>query len=146
MNDKDIERHRYDKRADFLLNSNKIDFFGKIPVYLNTPYEYYFKLLEEKCGQSKLLEIGAGAGENTQLLLTLGFDVLATDLSPKSVEVMRNKLSKYSNFSAEVADMEKLPFDDESFDVVCSAGSLSYGDNEVVMSEIYRVLKQKRGG
>ena len=42
-------------------------------------------------------------------------------------------------FSAEVVDMEKLPFD-----VVCSAGSLSYGDNEVVMNEIYRALKQKK--
>jgi ubiquinone/menaquinone biosynthesis C-methylase UbiE len=37
--------------------------------------------------------------------------------------------------------MEKLPFDNDSFDCVCSAGSLSYGDNDIVMSEIYRVLK-----
>ena len=37
--------------------------------------------------------------------------------------------------------MEKLPFKNESFDVICSAGSLSYGDNNKVMSEIYRILK-----
>ena len=37
--------------------------------------------------------------------------------------------------------MESLPFDDESFDVVLSAGSLSYGNNEIVMNEIYRVVK-----
>ena len=70
---------------------------------------------------------------------------LHIDLSPKSVEVMNNKFSKYENFSAEVADMEKLPFENEIFDVVCSAGSLSYGDNTVVMNEIYRVLKQGGG-
>ena len=69
----------------------------------------------------------------------------STDISSKSIEVMRNKFSKYSNFSAEVADMEKLPFADESFDVVCSVGSLSYGDNTVVMNEIYRVLKSRGG-
>ncbi len=31
-------------------------------------------------------------------------------------------------------------FKDNSFDVICSAGSLSYGDNSIVMNEIYRVL------
>ena len=36
--------------------------------------------------------------------------------------------------------MESLPFKDNSFDVICSAGSLSYGDNSIVMNEIYRVL------
>ena len=70
----------------------------------------------------------------------------ATDISPKSVELMNNTFYESVNFSAEVADMEILPFDSESFDVVCSAGSLSYGDNTVVMNEIYRVLKPEGGG
>ena len=108
---------------------------------MNTPYQYYFYLLEEKSGQSKLLEIGAGMGENTGSLLDMSFKVTSTDISSKSVEVMRNRFSKYSNFSVEVADMEKLPFNNESFDVVCSAGSLSYGDNDTVLNEIHRVLK-----
>jgi len=141
MIDKDIEKHRYDNRANIFLDSNNFYHFDKIPTYLNAPYQYYFHLLEEKSGQSKLLEIGAGMGENTSSLLNMSFKVTSTDISSKSVEVMRNKFSKYSNFSAEVADMEKLPFNNESFDVVCSAGSLSYGDNAVVMNEIYRVLK-----
>jgi ubiquinone/menaquinone biosynthesis C-methylase UbiE len=143
MIDKDIERHRYDNRANIFLDSNNFYHFDKIPTYLNTPYQYYFHLLEERSSQSKLLEIGAGMGKNTSSLLNMSFKVTATDISSKSVEVMRNKFSKYSNFSVEVADMEKLPFADESFDVVCSVGSLSYGDNTVVMNEIYRVLKSK---
>jgi ubiquinone/menaquinone biosynthesis C-methylase UbiE len=143
MNDRDIERHRYDKRADLLLNSNKFNYINKIPKYLNAPYEYYFKLLKGKLqNQSKVLEIGAGMGENTGFLIDMAYKVHSIDISPKSVEIMNNKFSEKRNFSAEVADMEKLPFDDESFDVVCSAGSLSYGDNFVVMGEIYRVLKQ----
>jgi ubiquinone/menaquinone biosynthesis C-methylase UbiE len=142
MIDKDIEKHRYDNRANIFLDSNNLYHFDKIPKYINTPYYYYFHLLEEKSGQSKLLEIGAGMGENTSSLLDMSFKVTSTDISSKSVEVMRNRFSKYSNFSAEVADMEKLPFTNESFDVVCSAGSLSYGDNAVSMNEIYRVLKQ----
>ena len=141
MIDKDIEKHRYDNRANIFLDSNNLYHFDKIPIYLNTPYYYYFHLLEEKSGQSKLLEIGAGMGENTGSLLDMSFKVTSTDISSKSVEVMRNRFSKYSNFSVEVADMEKLPFNNESFDVVCSAGSLSYGDNDTVLNEIHRVLK-----
>ena len=144
MIDKDIEKHRYDNRANIFLDSNNFYQVDKIPAYLNTPYQYYFHLLEEKSGQSKLLEIGAGMGENTSPLLDMSFKVISTDISSKSVKVMKGKFSGYSNFSTKVADMEALPFDNESFDVVCSAGSLSYGDNDMVMNEIYRVLK--RGG
>lgn len=44
------------------------------------------------------------------------------------------------NLKTRIADMEFLPFNDEEFDSVCCAGSLSYGDNHLVMQEIYRVL------
>jgi len=142
MIDKDIERNRYNIKAKLLLNKGV--YSNITPAYLNAlSYEYYFRTLEGKRGkQAKLLEIGAGMGENTPLLIDMNYNIISIDLSPKSVEVMNNKFSKCENFSAEVADMEKLPFENEIFDVVCSAGSLSYGDNTVVMNEIYRVLKQ----
>ena len=145
MIDKDIEMRRYDNKAKLLINANKFDRVDETPMYLNVSYEYYFKLLEGKGNQFKLLEIGAGIGENTGLLIDMSYKVCSTDISPKSVEIMKKKFSNYEGFSAQIADMEKLPFNNESFDVVCSAGSLSYGDNAVVMNEIYRVLKQGGG-
>ena len=87
------------------------------------------------------MEIGAGLGENTSKLVEMSFNVCATDLSPKSVEFMSKRFSKYKNFTTMVADMEKLPFRNESFDVICSAGSLSYGDNAIVLNNIYQALK-----
>ena len=71
MNDKDIEKHRYDSRANKILNSNNFDHFDKIPAYLNTAYQYYFHRLEENSGQPTLLEIGAGMGEHTSSLINL---------------------------------------------------------------------------
>jgi ubiquinone/menaquinone biosynthesis C-methylase UbiE len=137
--DKKIEIDRYDQRALQVLNYKK-NSKKKIKDYINAPYQYYFPLLK-KLKKTKLLEIGAGIGQNTLRLIKMNFDVCATDISPRSVDVMSQKYSKYKNFSSKVADMEKLPFKNESFDIICSAGSLSYGDNNRVMNEIYRVLK-----
>jgi ubiquinone/menaquinone biosynthesis C-methylase UbiE len=137
--DKKIEIDRYDQRALQILNYKK-NSKKKIKDYINVPYQYYFSLLK-KLKKNKLLEIGAGTGENTLRLIKMKFKVCATDISPKSVEAMNKKYLKYKNFSSKVADMEKLPFKNESFDIICSAGSLSYGDNNRVMNDIYRVLK-----
>jgi SAM-dependent methyltransferase len=139
MNDKQLEIQSFDNKALEVINFKKNTKI-KIKDYINVPYKYYFSLIR-KLKKSKLLEIGAGTGQNTFRLIKLNFDVCATDISPESVRVMRQKFSKYKNFSSKVADMEKLPFKNESFDIICSAGSLSYGDNKIVMNEIYRVLK-----
>jgi ubiquinone/menaquinone biosynthesis C-methylase UbiE len=144
MNDKLIEIKRYDEKALKILNYKKHR-KKKIKNYMNVPYKYYFELFK-KLKKNKLLEVGAGTGENTLQLIKMKFNVCATDISPRSVEVMKKKYSKYKNFSSKVADMEKLPFKNESFDIICSAGSLSYGDNNRVMNEFYRVLKFGGGG
>ena len=137
--DKKLEIDNFNQHALQILNC-KTTSKKKIKDYINVPYQYYFLLLK-KLKKNKLLEIGAGTGENTHRLIKMNFNVCATDISPRSVEVMSQKYSKYKNFSSKVADIEKLPFKNESFDVICSAGSLSYGDNNRVINEIYRVLK-----
>jgi ubiquinone/menaquinone biosynthesis C-methylase UbiE len=139
MNDKYLEIKRYDERALQILNCRATS-KKKIKDYIYAPYQYYFSSLK-KLKKTKLLEIGAGIGQNTLRLIKMNFDVCVTDISPRSVDVMSQKYYKYKNFSSKVADMEKLPFKNESFDIICSAGSLSYGDNNRVMNEIYRVLK-----
>ena len=140
MNDKNIEKDRYDRRAKKILELEKYDLSIEIPDYLQQPLSSYKNLLAGLPRGSKVLEIGAGMGENTEFLMELGLEVCATDVSATSVEVLAKRYSKFDSFSAEVADMERLPFSDNSFSVVCSAGSLSYGDNSIVMGEIYRVL------
>ena len=141
MDDKVIEKKRYDKKAQILLKSNSFAQLNTIPLYLNSPYEYYFKLFKNLNKKIEILEIGSGVGQNTSRLLDMSFKVCATDISSASVKIMNKKFSKYKNFSSKVADMEHLPFDDHTFDVICMAGSLSYGDNQIVMNEIYKVLK-----
>ena len=90
MNDKYIEITRYDQRALQIFNCKTIS-KKKIKDYINLPYQYYFSLLK-KLKKNKLLEIDAGTGENTLRLIKMKFNVCATDISPKSVEVMSKNI------------------------------------------------------
>ena len=139
MNDKNLEKKWFDKYVDDILSKKK--FLTKKPLYLKPAYLYYYSLFKLHKIKSKLLEIASGRGENTTRLLRMKLNVTATDISPKSVKFMKKCFSKYKKFSSHVADMEKLPFKNESFDIICCADGLSYGDNNKVMNEIYRVLK-----
>ncbi len=88
----------------------------------------------------KILEIAAGTGIHTYELLKTRAKLIATDISFHSLKVMKRHLES-DNLNSVVADMEILPFKSESFDLVASAGSLSYGDPEKVDGEIRRVLR-----
>jgi ubiquinone/menaquinone biosynthesis C-methylase UbiE len=147
--DKILERERYEERAANHTETDDEKAVGveSVVLSLRTPYLSYAEKLKKYIKpQSKVLEIGAGTGEFTDMLFhltTYGF-VVATDISGSSLELLQKRYNDVPNLQTRVADMESLPFENELFDVVCSAGSLSYGDNIMVMNEIYRVIK--RGG
>jgi ubiquinone/menaquinone biosynthesis C-methylase UbiE len=144
--DKYAEMIRYNAKAKHLKNSVSrcIAFEGSkmIPVSLSSPYLYYESLLNRVLRPNyKVLEIGSGTGIHTYFSLSKGSKVLATDISKESLKLLKARLKNFRNLSIKVVDMEKINFPNESFDVVISAGALSYGDNMIVAKEIYRVLK-----
>ena len=116
--------------------------YSDLPFYLQSPYSHYERMIREYIvNEHKVLEIGSGTGNYTGYISSTGADVMATDISSKSLEVASLRYSKNKNIKYQAADMEQLPFSDESFDVICSAGSLSYGSYAKVSKEIKRVLK-----
>ena len=141
MNDKEIEKNRYNNSAIGALENNSILNIDELMLPLRVPYIHYRKMIQEYVDEStNVLEIGAGMGENTEFLLATEAKVCATDISEHSLSVIEKRFNN-DKLTTKVADMEKLPFADQSFDLIVSAGSLSYGDNDIVMNEIYRVLK-----
>ncbi len=146
-NDKQIECQRYNDRADVLLNKSipiEIqNYYGsmKIPPVLRAPYIYYESAIKSLINaQQKILEIGSGTGLHTYALIQTGARIVASDISIHSLEILEKRIVG-TNLITKIADMEKLPFSPNSFDVVVSAGSLSYGDPVLVDSEIQRVLR-----
>jgi ubiquinone/menaquinone biosynthesis C-methylase UbiE len=146
--DKLIERMRYDARAELLIGQIppiKEGLLGSqaIAKYLRAPYLFYeLKLFELLHPGLRVLELGAGTGMHTRALTQTGADVVATDISSYSLALLRERFSNSEgNIETAVADMEQLPFEANSFDMVACAGSLSYGEPKLVDSEIRRVLR-----
>ena len=144
-NDKLLEQERYDAHARSLayrLSESPDDWHEFVPVIYREPYFCYeAKIRSFVHGGMDVLEIGCGVGAFTGIVLRTGANVCAMDISAISLERVRARYPRFGNLETKQADMEALPFPDGSFDAVTSAGSLSYGDNEVVMNEIHRVLR-----
>ncbi|HXO74721.1 MAG TPA: methyltransferase domain-containing protein [Puia sp.] len=95
-------------------------------------------------GVGQVLELACGSGRLTkyiseQLPLTVAFT--ATDLNEDMIGVAKGKVPN-DRVKWAPADMQDLPFQDGSFDlVVCQFGLMLVPDQIKALSEIFRVLK-----
>lgn len=84
---------------------------------------------------SKVLEFGAGTGEQARILAEHGYDVVAIDL--KKSEYSRARVFAVSDY-----DGERIPLDDNSVDVIFSSNVLEHVENlPAILREFKRVLK-----
>ncbi|HZP73135.1 MAG TPA: class I SAM-dependent methyltransferase [Gaiellaceae bacterium] len=86
----------------------------------------------------RILEVGCGWGELAEWLAReTGAEVVATDLSPRMVELARER-----GVDARLADVCGLPFEDASFDAVVAAWMLYHVARlDVAVAELARVLR-----
>ena len=143
--DKLTEKERYD--VTFKSFSNNFDEehgSASIPLYYRAPYICYEEVISRYAkGKCKVLEIGSGSGRHTKFLLNKDIEVVASDISSASIELLKKKFFKVDikYLKIKKIDMEEINLDINYFDIVCCAGSLSYGDTFKVKSEIYKTLK-----
>lgn len=136
------ESDRYDSFATEIRN-NKATLGHNLPLVLMTPYECYVKKICELINEnSNVLEVAAGTGDWTLPLLNTNCSLTCADLSSKSLELLEERFADHDNsLSTSLQDMQRLSFEDNSFDFICCAGGLSYGDNDIVLKEFHRVVK-----
>lgn len=92
----------------------------------------------------RVLEIGSGSGANSALFKKHGADIVSVDITPGRVisTALKFRLVPGGPGRAYQADAERLPFRDESFDVVYSNGVLHHSeDTGQCISEVLRILK-----
>jgi len=94
----------------------------------------------------RILDVGTGPGYLPLRISEVlpGSEVIGIDVSEDMIRVAR-KNAEGKNVKFLVGDANKMPFEDDSFDLVVSTGSLHHWRNPVnVLNEIYRVLRPGR--
>ena len=144
--DKATELSRYDARAKEQLQHPKdVEPEGSAsfsPPY-RTPYLFYEETIRRLVRpDTEVLELGAGTGVHTRVLVETGARVTALDISPAALDVLSRRIGPAEGrLRTRVGDIEAPPVADSSFDFVVCAGSLSYGDSARVDAGIRRVLR-----
>lgn len=101
----------------------------------------YGKLLNKREMEGKkFLEIGCGLGYFSNKAFKLGAKVVGVDIGPKLIKICKNKTPKAS---FRVANASKLPFRNETFDIVLSTEVVEHVDKQATaIREMIRVLKK----
>ena len=110
--------------------------------YALEPYIFDFAKFRDARGL-KVLEVGVGMGADYMEWLKAGALAVGVDLSEASIERARRR-SELAEFQPDlqVADAERLPFPDNSFDVVYSYGVMHHSpDTQACVGQALRVLK-----
>lgn len=97
---------------------------------------------------SKVLEFGCNLGASSIMLASMGAEVTAIDINPDYVNIAKanakaHGVSEHVEF-LHITDTQKLPFADNTFDLVVCNSVLEYVQNnhlDQVLNEINRVLK-----
>jgi ubiquinone/menaquinone biosynthesis C-methylase UbiE len=87
----------------------------------------------------RVLDAGAGAGDQSRYLSDQGASVVSVDLS-SAIEVVASKLRMRSEWAGVQADITALPFDNAQFDVVYCEGVIQHTrDSPGTVRELLRV-------
>jgi ubiquinone/menaquinone biosynthesis C-methylase UbiE len=135
---KKVARKYFDKWA--------LDYDESVLQHLvfKTAHNMLFREIESvNSGYFKVLDVGCGTGELTYKIKAhfAEAEVHGADLSKTMIEKAEKK-NHARLVSFKIGDVEDLPYDDDSFDVItCSHSFHHYPNKEKAMSEMYRVLK-----
>lgn len=90
------------------------------------------------------LDVATGGGHTALVVARHVKQVVVTDLTPRMLEAAKAYISGegVTNATYEVAEAERLPFDDASFDIVtCRVAPHHFADVKAFCREVARVLK-----
>ena len=104
-------------------------------------YEMMYEMIQPVVRHKTVLELATGTGLIAKHIVNAAAHIEATDASPEMIaEAKRDNRSAKLHFS--VQDMFRLPYADQSFDVVIVSNALHIVPRpEKALAEIHRVLK-----
>ncbi len=127
-------------------NSDDLDKIPEAAINSYAGVGYYFDLADLKPGE-KVLDLGSGSGMDSfvaMLHVTKSGTVTGLDMTEEQVQKASTIAddNDFHNVSFRQGYIEKLPFEDASFDVVMSNGVINLSaEKDRVFKEVSRVLK-----
>jgi len=122
-------------------------YLSKVYDQIN-PFVWDERMRDEAIGMLDLsaddmvVDIGCGTGFATAGLLEHVDTVYGLDQSPHQLSKAYQKFGKHGDVRFHMGDAERLPFKDDTFDVVWSSGSIEYWPNPVdALEECRRIAK-----
>lgn len=131
MNTKDKTKQHFDETASDYNNSSD----GK---FVEPMYDIIVREIEKSEG-GRILDVGCGNANLFTCLPEGKYELTGIDFSKNMIAEAKKNCSQATFL---VGDAEKLPFDDDSFDIiVCNASFHHYIHPDTVLAEMHRVLK-----
>lgn len=142
-----IDNTLYDEESTIWWSDDGI---GAMLRYISSPWRLpYFRSVLERQSENLpgrcLLDVGCGGGILTEEFAGMGFEVTGLDPSERLLEVAREHATANGlNIDYQEGYGHKLPFEDQTFDIVACCDVLEHIKNwDAVIDEIARVLKNK---
>jgi demethylmenaquinone methyltransferase/2-methoxy-6-polyprenyl-1,4-benzoquinol methylase len=90
--------------------------------------------------EDRVLDVGCGTGFATEALVEHSESIYGIDQSIHQMEKAWTKLGKHDPIAFARGDAERLPYAEDSFDIVWSSGSIEYWPNPVdALAEFRRI-------
>jgi SAM-dependent methyltransferase len=143
--DMELDKIHYDEAAK--LQANLSDEELKVQVATNgiqkfqkVVFDYYYECIGKNINSKMdVLELGAGMGRHSGVILDTGANLTVNDISASSLDVLKRTYPDIKNVV--VSSMDQVPIESKSYDVIVSCGSLSYADPNILDREIFRLLR-----
>ena len=145
----EIERERYNTMSSKMLmkmDNNLLRSIGSnnFKDYYREPYLDFEIFIKNNVNENhKVLDLCCGNGIHSFTIVKTGAKVLSYDYSEQSINIARKRHELIGgNISFNVGDVNSLELKDQ-FDFIICIGSLSYVDNNILISNLKKWLKPK---
>lgn len=143
------EKEYYDQYASSHTVKSEVDLapiIGPLSGKETRPWNSYWAIyafaIKYFSKGNRLLDFGSGPGENALRFSHIGYEIEGFDISEKNIEIANSIFERFKRSGKfQVSFAEKLPYDDNYFDVIVGVDILHHVDISKSITECYRVLR-----
>lgn len=140
--DKEDERRHFDQLVEKTGETNFANLKPVSKIRFSRKAKSILGLTKNK--KAKILDLGCGTGILSKYILKQNpkAQIYGIDISPKAIAIAKREMRKVKNAKFVVGDTGKLPYKDNTFDVVAGNSILHHIPLEEAIPEIIRVSKK----